>query len=61
VCGRVVAYQIGASDAFSQALNIETNSIDGISVTHGAVDSRQHIWSFITAVGEIGSFQTTMI
>ena len=57
VCGRVIAYQKGTSDAFDPSVRggrgqIESGYIDGISLTHGNPGSRQHIWSFVGAVGE---------
>ena len=57
VCGRVIAYQRGTSDAFDPSIRggrgqIENIYIDGISLTHGNAGSRQHIWSFVGAIGE---------
>ena len=57
ICGRINAYQVGATDAFDSFLSfgqtsIDTAYIDGISVTHGAPGSRQHIWSFVVALYE---------
>ena len=51
VCGRVIAYQSGTPDAFftslsSSAPGLEGTYVDGVSLTHGAVGSRQHIWTF---------------
>ena len=52
VCGRAVAYQWGQNVAFNPALQpgnrltLEDNYLDGLSFTHGAPGSRQHIWSF---------------
>ena len=55
VCGRMVGYQLSAPDAFrpyhdGSVTTIDGPYLDGISLTHGPVGSRQHIWSF--AVGE---------
>lgn len=55
VCGRMVGYQLSAPDAFRPyhqgfVTTIEAAYLDGVSLTHGAAGSRQHIWSF--AVGE---------
>ena len=47
VCGRVLAYQYGSTDAFGhEALrnDIDVAYVDGISITHGS--PRQHIWTF---------------
>ena len=58
VCGRVNAYQYGSPDAFSVAITarniftVEQNPLSGVSLTHGAPGSRQHIWSFVAAILE---------
>ena len=57
VCGRVNAIQRGSLDAFSPSLEgrnpgLEGVYIDGVSLTHGAAGSRQHIWTFAAAVYE---------
>lgn len=58
VCGRVNAYQYGTTDAFhvsiisSRARSIEQEYFGGVSLTHGRVGSRQHIWSFAAAISE---------
>ena len=52
VCGRVIGYQYGSPDAINGG-NINTNYVDGVSLTHG--DPRQHIWSFVAAQDEAGS------
>ena len=46
VCGRMIGYQIGNTQSFvfSSGRSINTNYVDGISVTHGS--PRQHIWTF---------------
>ena len=52
VCGRVRAYQQGSTAAFGAHLdfsNLEQSYVDGISLTHGAEGSRQHIWTFASA------------
>lgn len=58
VCGRIVAYQQGNTIAFNPSIlgnpGLENIYIDGISLTHGAAGSRQHIWSFVTAFVETG-------
>ena len=63
VCGRIIGYQKGGVDAFygSNILNLglEGAYIDGISLTHGAAGSRQHIWSFVSALYETDSFYQT--
>ena len=57
VCGRILAYQKGTTDAFLNSLtsthaNIESAYVDGLSMTHGPVGSRQHIWTFAAAFNE---------
>ncbi len=59
VCGRVNAIQRGTPDAFRQSigdfvLTLEDAYIDGVSITHGAEGSRQHIWSFVGGLFESG-------
>ncbi len=59
VCGRVNAYQRGTPNAFEASIDrnpgLEGAYIDGVSLTHGAAGSRQHIWSFAAAVYEDAS------
>ena len=55
VCGRILGYQKGATDAFWNALyfsytGIESAYVDGLLLTHGPAGSRQHIWTFTTAL-----------
>ncbi len=56
VCGRVIGFQRGSTDAFYTSINsnrgLEDAYIDGMSLTHGAEGSRQHIWSFAAAQSE---------
>ena len=54
VCGRVVAYQYGAVDAFDLGNNpsIEVSYLDGLSLTYGPAGSRKHVWSFVISAGE---------
>ena len=54
ICGRIQAYQYGATNAFAQgSANIEAYYVDGISLTHGS--PRQHIWTFAAALDEVGT------
>ena len=50
VCGRARAYRKGQNWAFwgYNRINrdIDGSYVDGLSITHGALPSRQHIWSF---------------
>ena len=56
VCGRIIAYQKGATNAFYHAIvrgsGLEERYVDGVSITHGAAGSRQHIWTFAAALYE---------
>ena len=58
VCGRVVGYQYGHTDAFSAYIGrpstIDGTYVDGISLTHGQ-SPRQHIWTFAAALDEAES------
>ncbi len=49
----------GSSSFYSSFHNrgLEDAYIDGVSVTHGAPGSRQHIWSFVAALFEGGGSQ----
>ena len=49
------AYQEGSTDAFHFNIGysgLEEIYVDGVSLTHGAQGSRQHIWTFAAAAGE---------
>ena len=54
VCGRALAYQWGHNYAFDgyhwRRLGINDQYVDGLSLTHGAPGSRQHIWTFTSGV-----------
>ena len=57
VCGRVIAYQVGTTDAFADAVGrmrsnpmLEDVYVDGVSLTHG--EPRQHVWTFAAGFGE---------
>jgi hypothetical protein len=57
VCGRVEAIQVGTPNAFDPSLSefepgLDAAYIDGVSLTHGVPGSRQHIWSFVSALYE---------
>ena len=51
VCGRVLAYQYGSTDAFGHdALtnDIDSHYVDGVSITRGS--PRRHIWTFAASL-----------
>ena len=54
VCGRVIAYQVGNTNAFhhlgSASDTIDDIYVDGVSLTHGS--PRQHIWTFAAGLLE---------
>ena len=48
VCGRVIGYQKGTTNAFhSPIMSVHVGYVDGVSITAGEV--RQHIWTFAAA------------
>ena len=54
VCGKINAHQVGNPDAFSRSdsnINIDSNYMDGVSLTHGS-NPRGHIWTFVAAVND---------
>ena len=51
VCGRIIGYQLGSTDAFDGPSQIDTYYLQGISVTHGS--PREHIWSFVAGLDEV--------
>ena len=57
VCGRIHAYQKGRSHAFYYSLTLGVDGIDssyvsGLSLTHGLVGQRKHVWTFAGADDE---------
>ena len=52
VCGRIIAYQYGAPEAF-HGKPISSRYVDGVSLTHGT--PRQHIWTFAATKDEVSS------
>lgn len=60
VCGQVTAYQKGNTNAFmlsidNPSLTLDSDYIDGVSLTHGPDGSRSHIWSFVVGLSETRS------
>ena len=54
VCGKINAYQAGSTDAFGahgRGSSIDSNYVDGVSLTHGS-NPRRHIWTFAAAVND---------
>ena len=54
VCGRAQAYRFGQNYAFLgyhvRSQGIDGQYVDGLSLTHGASGSRQHIWTFASGL-----------
>ena len=54
VCGWALAYRFGPNYAFSgyhrRRQGIDGYYVDGLSLTHGASGSRQHIWTFASGL-----------
>ena len=59
VCGRIIGYQYGNTDAFWSSVTEYTglNSwyVDGVSLTHGPIGQRTHVWTFANALYEINT------
>ena len=54
VCGRIRGYQFGATGAFGRNVkDIDSYYVEGMSLTHGASGSRQHIWTFAAGRSEV--------
>ena len=66
LCGCIIGYQIGTSDAFcafqnycdyrrfhytDRAYTIDDVYVDGLSLTHGT--PREHIWTFANAINDV--------
>ena len=62
VCGKINAFQKGIPDGFAastfynRGIQLDGPYLDGVSITHGEVGSRQHIWSFVVTRFEGESF-----
>ena len=52
MCGKVIAYQVGTTNAFLDRSGSAISSayVDGVSLTHG--DPREHIWTFAAALAD---------
>ena len=62
VCGRVVGYQYGHANGFNYNTvdgprTIDEYYADGVTLTHGPVGAREHIWTFATGRSEGDSNQ----
>ena len=57
VCGRIIGYQVGSTDAFLHSngqRTINQSYVDGVSVTYG--EPRKHIWTFASGITETSSY-----
>ena len=50
VCGRVMGYQFGSTDANPHQNNLNSYYIDGVSITRGS--PRQHVWTLLAGLHE---------
>uniref|UniRef100_A0A1X7SPC4 Fibrinogen C-terminal domain-containing protein n=1 Tax=Amphimedon queenslandica TaxID=400682 RepID=A0A1X7SPC4_AMPQE len=58
ICGRVIGYQKGETDAFVNHHNvIDSHYLDGVSITRGS-EPREHVWSFISGKGSTTSSES---
>ena len=59
VCGRIKGYQFGATNAFylfySGYKIIDDQYVSGVSLTHGSIGNREHIWTFAAGLTESDS------
>ena len=55
VCGRITGYQVNKGYAFTGRTDLEQSYVDGVSLTHGAAGSRQHIWTFAIGYDNINA------
>ena len=58
VCGNLMAYHTKLSLGFHSAwvtrnISIEEIFVSGVSITHGPLGARQHVWTFVGALNEI--------
>ena len=65
ICGRIFAYQRGRSYAFEYSVKyrpslgvdgIEYSYVSGLSLTHGVVGQRKHVWTFAGAYDETSTY-----
>ena len=52
VCGRVIGYQVGHTDAFHSSSSIDSPYVEGVSITYGS--PRMHIWTLAADLSETG-------
>ena len=47
---------MGSPDAFNVANNLETGSVDGISITYGSPGNRHHVYTYAAGVYELSEY-----
>eukprot|EP00731_Ephydatia_muelleri_P003763 Em0001g3763a len=53
VCGRFRGYQFGPPDAFHvSSFRVEDSYVDGVSITYGSPEKRQHVYTYAAGVSE---------
>ena len=58
VCGKIIGYQYGGVQSFGfyaeryRSNTIDQYYVDGITLTHGLVGGREHIWTFASGIAE---------
>ena len=60
VCGQLRGYQFGSPDAFyntygNPSRTIDSQYVDGVSITYGSALSRKHIWTYANGVNLVYS------
>ena len=60
VCGRITAYQLGATEAFTtnEMATLADPYVDGVSITYGA--NTEHIWTFAAARAQEDEISTAV-
>ncbi len=58
ICGRIIAYQLGSTDAFwnynyGPYTRIEDPYVDGVVITRGT--EKEHVWTFAASITELDS------
>ena len=70
ICGRIYAYQRGYSTAFAYSIayiprlgvdGIEHSYVSGLSLTHGKVGQRKHVWTFVDEREETNRYNNTSL
>ena len=58
ICGQVVGYQKGSTDAFGiRTSSLDSVYVDGVSITTGS--PRQHVWTYAVGLSDDGNYATS--